>query len=68
MVYGGGAEGVKGNQLDVLRMVTLEPHIPNRAILPIHLVQTTLGHSSVATAGHYLHARPSVSSARYLRV
>ena len=59
MVYGDGAEGVKGNQLDVLPMVTLEPHTPNRVILPIHFVQTTLGHSSVATTGHYLHARPS---------
>jgi len=35
---------------------------------PIHLVQTTLGHSSIATTGLYLHARPSDSSARYLSV
>ena len=34
----------------------------------IHLVQATLGHSSVATTGIYLHARPSDSSARYLSV
>ena len=33
---------------------------------PIHLVQATLGHSSVATTGRYLHARPSESSARFL--
>ena len=33
---------------------------------PIHLVQTTLGHSSVATTGRYTHARPTDSSARYL--
>jgi len=33
---------------------------------PIHLVQATLGHSSVATTGRYLHARPSDSSALYL--
>jgi integrase/recombinase XerD len=33
---------------------------------PIHLVQATLGHSSVATTGRYLHARPTDSSARYL--
>jgi len=33
---------------------------------PIHLVQATLGHASVATTGKYLHARPSDSSARYL--
>jgi integrase/recombinase XerD len=35
---------------------------------PIHLVQATLGHASVATTGHYLHARPTDSSARYLAV
>lgn len=33
---------------------------------PIHLVQATLGHSSVATTGRYTHARPTDSSARYL--
>ena len=33
---------------------------------PIHLVQQTLGHSSVATTGRYLHARPTDSSANYL--
>jgi len=35
---------------------------------PIHLVQTTLGHASIATTGRYLHARPQDSSARYLEV
>jgi integrase/recombinase XerD len=35
---------------------------------PIHIVQATLGHASVATTGRYLHARPSDSSARYLAV
>ncbi len=35
---------------------------------PIHLVQATLGHASVATTGKYLHARPDDSSARYLAV
>lgn len=35
---------------------------------PIHLVQATLGHESVATTGQYLHARPNDSSARYLSV
>ena len=34
----------------------------------IHLVQATLGHSSVATTGRYLHARPSESSSKYLAV
>lgn len=33
---------------------------------PIHLVQQTLGHSSVATTGKYLHARPTDSSGNYL--
>ena len=33
---------------------------------PIHLVQATLGHASVATTSKYLHARPTDSSARYL--
>jgi integrase/recombinase XerD len=32
---------------------------------PIHLVQSTLGHASVATTGRYLHARPTDSSARF---
>ncbi len=35
---------------------------------PIHLVQQTLGHASVATTGRYLHARPTDSSARYLGI
>ena len=35
---------------------------------PIHLVQATLGHASVATTGRYLHARPSDSSSRYLAI
>jgi integrase/recombinase XerD len=35
---------------------------------PIHLVQTTLGHSSLATTGRYLHARPTDSSSLYLAV
>ena len=33
---------------------------------PIHLVQTTLGHASIATTGRYLHARPKESSSRFL--
>lgn len=33
---------------------------------PISLVQSTLGHASVATTGRYLHARPNDSSSRFL--
>lgn len=33
---------------------------------PIHLVQQTLGHATIATTGRYLHARPADSSSRYL--
>ena len=32
----------------------------------VHLVQSTLGHASVATTGRYLHARPDESSALFL--
>ncbi len=35
---------------------------------PIHLVQATLGHASVATTGRYLHVRPTDSSARHLGI
>lgn len=35
---------------------------------PIHLVQSTIGHASVATTGRYLHARPNDSSSKYLGV
>ena len=35
---------------------------------PIHLVQATLGHASVATTGRYLHAPPTDSSAKYLAI
>jgi len=34
---------------------------------PAHLVQATVGHASLATTSRYAHARPSDSSARYLR-
>ncbi len=42
-------------------------HSLNRGA-PLHLVQNTLGHSSVATTSRYLHARPDDSSALYLNV
>lgn len=35
---------------------------------PVHLVQATLGHCSLATTSRYVHARPDDSSARYLGV
>jgi integrase/recombinase XerD len=35
---------------------------------PIHIVQRTLNHSSVATTGRYTHARPTESSSKYLTV
>jgi integrase/recombinase XerD len=35
---------------------------------PIHLVQATLGHRSVATTSRYLHARPGESSAGYVAI
>jgi integrase/recombinase XerD len=35
---------------------------------PITLVQSTLGHSNVATTSKYLHARPNDTSGRYLAV
>ena len=35
---------------------------------PIHLVQATLGHASIATTGRYLHAMPDESSSTYLAV
>jgi len=35
---------------------------------PIHLVQSTLGHSSISSTGRYLHARPSDSSGSYLPI
>lgn len=33
---------------------------------PVHVVQATLGHASLATTGKYAHARPEQSSADYL--
>ncbi len=33
---------------------------------PVHLVQATVGHASLATTSRYAHARPTDSSSRYL--
>jgi len=35
---------------------------------PVHLVQSTLGHASLATTSRYSHARPNESSGKYLPV
>jgi len=35
---------------------------------PIHVLQNTLGHSSVATTGAYLHARPTESSSQFINI
>ncbi|MCJ2065863.1 tyrosine-type recombinase/integrase [Methylobacterium sp. J-088] len=35
---------------------------------PVHLVQQTLGHASLATTTKYTHARPSESSSRFLGI
>lgn len=35
---------------------------------PLHLVQQTLGHSSLAITGMYLHVKPNESSSKYLKV
>jgi site-specific recombinase XerD len=43
-------------------------HALEHGHVPIHPVQATLGHASVATTSTYLRARPTDSSARYLGV
>jgi site-specific recombinase XerD len=40
-------------------------HVLDRGA-PIHLVQATVGHASLATTSRYAHARPTDSSSRYL--
>lgn len=42
-------------------------HAVNRGV-PISLIQATLGHSSIATTGRYLHANPKESSGLHLPV
>lgn len=36
--------------------------------VPLHVLQTTLGHASIATTGKYLHAQPTDSSSCYLEL
>ena len=52
---------------DVQGQIEILTHALDRGA-PIHLVQATLNHQSVATTGRYLHARPSESSGSYLTV
>ena len=51
--------------LELLRRAQWIDSLPEDGA-PIHLVQATLGHSSVVTTSRYLHARPDDSSARFL--
>ncbi len=44
------------------------PPAPQAIVIPVHLVQSTLGHASVATTGKYLHTRPKHSSSLYITV
>ena len=59
--------GIKGNVSPHWFRHAHASHALDRGC-PIHLVQATLGHASVATTGKYLHARPTESSSRYLAV
>ena len=43
-------------------------HVTTHVNAPIHLVQATLGHRSVATTSRYLHARPGESSAGHIAI
>lgn len=47
-----------------LRHAHVSHALDNKA--PIHLVQATVGHASLATTSKYAHARPSESSSTYL--
>lgn len=47
-----------------LRQANASHSLDNQA--PLHLVQATLGHSSIATTGRYLHSCPNDSTANYL--
>lgn len=56
--------GIKGVSPHWLRHAHASHSLDRGA--PIQLVQTTLGHSSVATTSKYLHAKPNESSSLYL--
>lgn len=57
--------GIKGNVSPHWLRHAHASHALDRGA-PIHLVQATLGHSSITTTGRYLHARPSDGSSRFL--
>ncbi|NER28407.1 MAG: tyrosine-type recombinase/integrase [Symploca sp. SIO1C4] len=56
--------GIKGVSPHWLRHAHASHSLERNA--PIHLVQQTLGHSSIATTSKYLHAKPNDSSGMYL--
>jgi integrase len=57
-----------GGHLDPIMIERIVAKAALRAGAPIHLLQATLGHASVATTGRYLHARPTDSSSKCLAV
>ena len=59
--------GVSLAQL-ALRWCLRIPGLASAIVGATRLVQTTLGHQTVATTGRYLHARPKDSSGRYLAI
>ena len=59
--------GIKGNVSPHWLRHCHASHALDRGC-PAHLLQQTLGHSSLSTTGMYAHARPSESSSKYLAV
>jgi integrase/recombinase XerD len=60
-----GRAGIEGNVSPHWLRHAHASHALDRGA-PIHLVQATLGHSSITTTGRYLHARPADGSSRFL--
>jgi integrase/recombinase XerD len=63
----GKRAGIEGNVSPHWLRHSHASHALNRGV-PIHLVQATLGHSSIETTGRYLHANPADSSGLHLPV
>jgi integrase/recombinase XerD len=59
--------GIKGNVSPHWLRHALASHALDRGA-PIHVVQATLGHSSLATTSRYSHARPGDSAGLYVAV